>query len=329
MATRIVLACGLSELVTCSWAIAHGHAGDRARNVLIIYGQKLSMPTEHLRETLALSNRFGEWSKVFDLTDEGGPIEWGRLRAPAPVTEELRAAIEGADQVMTHTLWRHPEQEILDLCPDAEIILYDNGLDSHIDRPVINSLDHCAAIRRKDLHRTRTAIYALGDLLPLPAFAKGLQPVIPTGKSLRAHIESLAAGLSENLARLPHPSGAAALIIGTSLYRGGKIAREAEAAIYRRRISELRQDGLSVVCKEHPRASLPLLDGADNAQIALRTSLPIEFLPLTMNIGLSSSLSSSALLTLKKLFAIPAELLGGERRGELQLPWMSGLEAAI
>jgi hypothetical protein len=329
MTTRIVLACGLSELFACSWAIANGHAGRSARNILIIYGQKLSMPTDHRRETLALANRFGDWANVFDLTDEGSSIEWGRLRAPAPVGDELRASLEGAGCIMTHTLWRHPEQAILDLCPTAEITLYDNGLDSHIDRPVVDNADHAAAIRRKDFDRIRTAIYALGDLLPVPAFAQALKPVVPTGASMRAHIGSLAAGLAGDLARLPGPPGAAALVIGTSLYRGGKITREAEADIYRRRISELRRDGLSVVCKEHPRASSPLLDAADGAQIALRTSLPIEFLPLTMDIRLSSSLSSSALLTLKKLFAIPAELLGGERRGALQLPWMARLEAAI
>lgn len=291
---------------------------------LIVYGRNVSMPPQHVRRTLELVNRFWAWSGVTDLTEWSERISRDITVGTLPeLPDDAVQIISQADEVCLHTLWRPFEKFILDLAPRARIFLFDNGLDSHLERAVAVSEDDLAQgrIRRSDLKRVDRFMYTLGDMIPPPSFAQEGLISVPRAGELREHYR-LMAGKAGLVSRSGHGEAPSALSLGTSFYRLGKFAVEDEAAVYSRFHKDVRDLGYGVIWKSHPRTGKGLMQGSDNAlSEPLDQSLPIEFLPLQSNIALSGSMSSTALLTLKKAFGIPFVVLGSQLAQRLSLPW--------
>ena len=117
-----------------------------------------------------------------------------------------------------------------------------------------------------------------------------------------------------------------ALSLGTSFYRLGKFGPEDEAGVYAQFHNDARRLDYDVIWKSHPRAGRALIEEPGGGVTEpFDQSLPIEFLPLVRNIALSGSISSTALLTLKKAYGIPYVVLGRALAERLSLPWLSSL----
>lgn len=331
MITRAVFACGLSELMLCSWIIDSLAAGTPARNILVIYGRDVSMPEPHKEETLRRASLFGVWDDIIDLTAQSDRLACaGSLAEALDVVGPIAAQLFPTDEILTHTLWKSPEKFFADFCPNARIILFDNGLDSHSQRTLVDQKDDYSlnSVRVADLERVSTCVYTLGDLAPPPAFAERCKIIVPEAACFRDHLFRLGTSgvFAEFAGLLPRTDEVSTIGIGTAFFRTGKVSREIESRAYTPVFDDAARNRSKVLWKEHPRAPAPLLLD-DTASIPIPTSLPVEFLPFFRNITMSASISSSALLTLKKLHSIPFRLLGASIADRLSLSWMDVLKA--
>jgi hypothetical protein len=316
--TRLYFACGLAELLACAW-LRENHFGEREkRNVLIIYGQPISMPPAHRAETLQLAPLFADWDGILDLPGDG-----------ARAFFDHKGLFSEADEIVLHNVWKDIERSFAASCPNAAITLYDNGLDSHTDvsvRNVSRAVSGRFALE-SDLARVKTAYYTLGDILPLPSFISGRPIIVPSGESLRDTLLAIAERgiLAELRGNLGDTTGAATIVAGTAFYRTKGVTLQDERAVYARYVAAC---GAGALFKEHPRGPEPIFGHPfPGNMVHVGTSIPLEFIPLLQDIERCASISSTSLLTMKKIHGIGFDLLGNELHGALNLPWMPHLRA--
>lgn len=325
--SRIIFACGLAELLTCGLLIEQ-HLAPADRTTLVLYGRRVSMPLLHCKETLEYANWFVETDRVIDLVDASDAIANGEaVQAPADLLAAYAELFADADEIMMHTLWKAPETTFLKMCANASIILFDNGLESHAPRRSVpdDTPEATVGLRGRDRERITLACYSVGDYLPPPAFVDGVRTLTPDAAAMKAHLEAVGARGPLRLLdeTLPKAEGKAALLFGTSFFRTDRVTLEDEARVYAKAADAFGKDGLLVIMKEHPRAPQAICYG--NA-FPIHTSLPVEFIPEIRPVAITASISSTALLTVRKLFGAPYRLLGDEIARAMRLWWIDDLK---
>lgn len=312
-ASRLYLVCGLAEVWTCA-ALRHASEGEGGNDIVVVYGLPVSVPDELRRDTLDMARAFYPWSVIVDAVDLTPA-----LASPDPVLvagamAQLRARIglTHVDEIFTHTLFKPAEQSILQAYTAARIVLFDNGTSSHVDRIVYSGSPEFAKSMRVPealLLRTRAAYFSLLGELPTPSYLSK----VPCREICR---DWLLKAARSAFAAAPHEfatqhSSPPVLVLGKAYYRTPHISYADERLVYTSLIANLRQRGeKSIVYKEHPRANQqPLLGPSDGVQ-RLKSRMPVEIWPLATQFTATYSIASTALLTMRKLFDIPAFAIG-------------------
>jgi hypothetical protein len=327
---RIFLACGISELVTCTWvtgALDEGRAVDY-EDVLLVYGKRISMPIPHVETTLRLGFDLGKFSHVEDVTDWSENVSNALFdRREAPRHERAIEWLTNADEIYLHTIWNTFERHILELAPRASLVLYDNGLDSHLERAIVDVVDDPASlvIRSHDLSRVSRFVYTIGDYVPIPEFANPGRTIVPSAAGLNDHYRHVASTLHVSASPESRDNNPVVLSIGTSFYRMKKFDARVEETVYNEFHRDAAKNGYQVLWKPHPRAVLQFETNDAHWQ-PFDQSIPIELLPSLSDVSFSGSMSSTALITLKKVYGIPYILLGRHLTTKLNLKWLAILQ---
>lgn len=330
MTLRVVFACGLTELMTYRVFLSELALPPADRTTLVLYGRTISMPARHLTETRARARLFGDWSHIIDITDQSDALaRESNADLRCTVGEHVADLLRVADEIFVHTLWKRIERSFLDACPDAQVYVFDNGLDSHLDRRIVRPGEtglKDGDIRVADLARVERAMFTLGDMIDPPGFMAQMPVIVPGASVMREQFAALAARLSSDgpLNSIGHEARTA-LFLGTSFFRRPDVEFEEEKSIYDRAMAAAQRAGFRAMVKDHPRTPRPMLerDGADIAPLS--ASIPIECIAVRARIDATASISSTALLTMKKAFGIPCALLGGDATFAASLPWAGAL----
>lgn len=322
------------ELFTCSLA-ARLLQLQEATNILVVYGRANSMPRKNISNTLSHASMFGNFDQIIDLTPVSDQIanstDWNETLR---YLQDYLPLFNSVDQVLVHTLWKEPEWSFLKLCPQAEIILYDNGLDSHLSRKRINptrfhdNKPEGMGIAEEHLERVNGAFYTLGDMLPIPDFVARCKTTIPEAGQIREHLETIGKrGVFDRLATIvPEPLQDGIMLVGTSFNRTKKITISEEKRAYLDFLGSPIARSRSIVFQNHPRNPENMTIVLDGNLTRFESSLPFEFLPCIRPFTHSASISSSSLLIFKKVFSIEYTLLGMKFQDRLRLPWLDHLK---
>lgn len=299
---RLALVCGLAEMFTC--AAVRAAAPQDGGEAACLYGQPLSVPPELRAQTLADAHLFGPWDRVADA-----------IGAPPP-----RALRNLAPEVLlTHSPWGEFERAVLSRFPRARVEVFDNGLVTHLERPVPDE------VRGRI---SRVWLTLAGDL-PRPAWMDGREVVEVPPEALRAAARSALerAGPAAPEAGDGRP---ARLVLGTAFYRIGRFTHGEERDLHRRLVEALwRESDAPILYKEHPRANLaPLLDELDGV-IPIRSRLPVELWAEARPIRAAYSLSSTALLTLARVWGVDSRAVAVHIGFDPPLPQVELLRAHL
>lgn len=170
--------------------------------------------------------------------------------------------------------------------PD-EFVFFDNGISSYWEHDAdINSLFGALNLPSPSM------AYLTLDL-PVPKYLAAF----PARRLALADYEPIYAGMRR--AAVPTAPLRDDVIIGSSLFRTGRISWEDERAIYLRLAEKLDRP---VAFKAHPRAAdRPLVTSDDGFQV-IESGIPIEALVQQGQIGAAYSISSTSLFTLASFF---------------------------
>lgn len=292
---RLALVCGLAEMLTVA-AIRDATPTD-GPITLCLYGKPRSMPDDLRRQSLEDAYLFGPWAQIVDAVGA----------EPFEALSGLRP-----DSILTHSLSGPFELAVFDLFPHAAITVFDNGLASHVDRPVTDDpARDRLAVAPGALARVERAWLTLMDVLPLPAHLNAIPVSAVPIVQFRGVAQTALARMSPSerpLGGLP-----ARLILGTAFYRIGAISWEDERELYRSLAQQLRAESdTPILYKEHPRANRePLLSGADGVEV-VQSRMPVEVWAEARPIIEAYSMSSTALLTLARLYGCHTRTVGTE-----------------
>lgn len=177
-----------------------------------------------------------------------------------------------------------------------EFIFFDNGLSSYAS----HNVDIAKDFVKFNLPIPSFANMTLCPDLPAPPYLKDF-PVRPvTFSDYSAGFENIRAASPQRPSEQWLPNH---VLIGTSLFRTGKISWEAERALYMRVIESLHARGeYNILFKAHPRASSrPLITEEDGIEV-IDCSAPLEIFAIPNHPGVAYSISSTSLITLKKFY---------------------------
>lgn len=315
MTSRLYLVCGLAEVWTCA-AVRASLEDSGGDDIVVLYGLPISMPDQLRRDTLELARAFYPWTQVVDAVAMTASLAAPDSESFAGTIAMLRERIglSGFDQIFTHTLDKPAEQAVLQAYPDARIVLYDNGLASHLNRPVCPGPPNpktSGQVPEALLSRVHVSFFSLIGELPVPDYLTNVRCV----EIDRTWLLGAAKAAFENApeAFSAECDSPCVLVLGTSFYRTRQISFEDERFSYVSLLRQLRQRGVSsIIYKEHPRANRePLLGPSDGVQ-RLESRMPAEIWPLATRFEATYSIASTALLTIRKLFGIPGFAIGRE-----------------
>lgn len=299
---RLALVCGLAEMFTC--AAIRAAAPQDGGEAACLYGKPLSVPPDLQAQTLADAALFGPWDQVADAIAEPPPRA---LKGLTPQT------------LLSHSPWGEFEQTVLSRYPRARVEVFDNGLVTHLERAVPDE------VRARV---SRVWLTLAGDL-PRPAWMEGLEVVEIPAEAMRA-----AARSALERAGPAAPGGGdgrpARLVLGTAFYRIGRFTHGQERDLHRRLIDALwRESDAPILYKEHPRASQsPLLDELDGV-LPIRSRLPVELWAEARPIRAAYSLSSTALLTLARVWGVDSRAVATHIGFNPPLPQVELLRAHL
>jgi hypothetical protein len=179
--------------------------------------------------------------------------------------------------------------------PD-EFVFFDNGLSSYAS----HAFDIATAFAQQHLPFPALACLSIGDNLTPPAYLSEIPKITVPFTVLGpvyARIRNTAA-TAQRLHTVP-----STVLIGTSLFRTGKISWEEERCVYLKAVCALRARGIDdILFKSHPRdSSKPLLTLDDGVNLS-NSSLPIEAFIDLNSPGTAYSISSTSLFTLRDYF---------------------------
>lgn len=310
MTTRLYLVCGLAEVWTCA-ALRASLSEGSGTDIIVLYGMPISIPALLRSETLAHAGDFYSWARIVDAVDITQSLTVTDTKPSDEARREFkeRLGVKTCDVIYTHSPHLLAEQSIMGMYPEARIILFDNGLQSHVTKEIyLGPPDPLKSgkISQNVLDRVVTAYFSLFGDLPIPDHLCS----IPCEEIPSDWLLNVARGAVASVS-LPHPDLSSALILGTSFYRSNLVTYEEEKRVYLSLIESLISCGEeSILYKEHPRANREPLVGKSKSVQHIESPMPVELLPLNLNIHSSYSISSTALLTLKKLFGIPSYTIG-------------------
>ena len=111
----------------------------------------------------------------------------------------------------------------------------------------------------------------------------------------------------------PSPGPPARLILGTAFYRTPAINYEDEQAVYRSLAAELgRRGDAPILYKEHPRATRPPLLTPEDGVEVVQSRMPVEIWAEARTILEAYSISSTALLSLRRFYGARTWTVGAE-----------------
>lgn len=207
--------------------------------------------------------------------------------------------------------FHRPDQRLLGLCPPQEVVLFDEGIASYLEDVPAAASTALAA------HLPATRFIRLLSSPPMPSRWAGL-PVdqVPADTMVRL--------LRHLFEQRPLPLPAVArggegltLVLGTCFSNYGLISPEREANHLQAVVAERIRSGRTVIYIPHPRSRHSLLDldhwPAEQRHARLEQwrppgGSPAELLGLSGAINEVISPGSSALITFRDWFAIPAWL---------------------
>lgn len=297
---RVCAALGTWQIVMLAAALRQadreGHGGG-GRDVLLLYGGAALTPG--LRELMPrIARAAWPWSSVAwadDLLDRRqvpSIAEFRRLLGSI----RGRAGAEGGhiDQLWCSKLWDSPEKLLCDAFPEAAVMLFEDGLNDYIPRPIRSwrSLygfdrpgrlirrprrlagalrDRIAGRHRMTATQVRCVVDAthadriarsylsIADQVPLPPHL-GRRPrsaICPD--LLRRAVADSASAVVGDMPPVGDPDRTV-LVLGQCFWRWGGLDRDAEIRACRAAVSTLIDRGYDVLWKDHPRADPPLAD---------------------------------------------------------------------
>lgn len=301
--------------MTCSQVYSAQFSFSPGRDILVHYGRGISIPDSLRAETLQYRSMPGFWDDVIDFVSETTTIENSTSsHFPGALVRDKFGG--NVSHIVTNVLDGATERAIFDAYPDAKIVFYDNGLASHNNKRItvnrnIHGSNNC--IRECDIARVERAYFTFKGRLPIPSHMSAIPTsgFLPdaTARALGEVKKHHAAKNPELFAHLKRIKSCH-LVLGTAFYRAAGISYESERDIYRDYIGSLLENPKAIVVfKEHPRSSRePFLDAHDRL-IIIRSSFPVEVLPLITEVETAASISSTALLHLQMIFGIPPKAL--------------------
>lgn len=292
---RLALVTGLAEMLTV--AAIRDATPDLGPVALCFHGTAISVSEPLRLQSLADAALFGPWEAVID----------GLGREPAEVLDGLEPSM-----LLFDNLGGGFEGATAALFPAARIELFDNGLISHLSLEVVDGAPrNKREVPRALLARTGRAWFTLKGDLPRPRHLGDVR-IAPVGtEALRGAARSALARMAPEDRPMEGPP--CRLILGTAFYRTPAISFEDERGVYRRLVEDLRaESAVPILYKEHPRANrAPLLTEADSVEI-VASRAPVELWAEVRTILEAYSISSTALLTLRKAYGAHVAVVGAD-----------------
>ena len=323
----LYLVTSLTELMTVSAVLRE--RGEKPAGPAILHGQSTALPPSLCDAVERDAGLFGDWTSVHVLKAEEGV----RPRQAGEHLADQIKAIVGANEVsriFLHALHKPIERRIVAAFPDAAIHLFDNGLSSHVAHPVLAPKPGRTKARwidRAQLRRVVESWYTVRRDLAAP---EHIPPHLVRDLSSISLMDAAGPAV-EHIGRANSGSPKRDVIIGTAFYRTGRIEFDAERQAHLDLVAELKAaGGPKPWFKPHPRtADQPVLTEADGVDI-IDSHLPLEAWAAARPVGRAFSLSSTALLTLRRLFGVEAWRFGVKAMAPVTkgLPHIRLIEAA-
>jgi hypothetical protein len=274
-----------------------------ADDIAVLFGFPVSLPPDLQQAFLAHADVFGDWAETtVALFEPETPEEAIQQRFRDLVADRR------IERIFVHSLSKPIERAVFALWPDAEIILFDNGLSSHISRRLEprDGSSPWQFVRREALAQVKEAWFTLGEFLEPPAVLGEDRPRDLPPQMLRRAIRSALERLDARGEAPPTSEEPRDLILGTAFFRTGRVGFKKERAAYLELLSDLKAEGRPTpLFKPHPRqGEKPILTAEDGVEV-IDSHLPVELWAERQAISRSFSIASSGLLTLKLLNQTP------------------------
>ncbi|MCI4645867.1 MAG: alpha-2,8-polysialyltransferase family protein [Hyphomonadaceae bacterium] len=318
----IAVVSGLMDVASFLAASArHGAGVAPDRIVLALFGREVSLPE-------ALQTEFSEIVARAFPQAELVIVPPHRVELKTFVSEgyDVPALARNADRrvVFSAALQSRFTRSFLSWLSPDELVFFDNGLSSYADWHA-NTLDHVISA---GVPRPSAAYLSLHPTLDVPAYLRDVPVEVLRKKDFAHAFKRLRAGGTE---RPPGTWLPGQVIVGTSLFRTGRISWEAERALYLRLITRLKRSGeTDILFKAHPRAlTQPLITPEDGVAVFAST-VPLEAYVRPNSVGTVYSISSSALITMPQFYGWQARRLSDPDTRKLfeQQRAIKGLECA-
>ena len=304
----LCLVTSLTELLTVSaLKQARGEAPGEG-DIAILFGFPVSIPGDLRRSFNDHASIFGDWSETSVLVVEP---ETGEEAIQAAFRDVIGA--RRIDRIIVHSLSKPIERAVLAAWPEAEIVLFDNGLSSHVSRRLEprDGSSPWQYVRREALARVQEAWFTLGDFLDPPAVLGAERPRTLPARALQAAIAQANSRLEAKGEAPPVSGEPRDLILGSAFFRTGRMSFEDERAAHLELVRDLEAEGRPApLFKAHPRqGEQAVLGEADGVEV-IDSHLPVELWAARRPISRSFSMASSALLTLRLLHRTPGLRFG-------------------
>ncbi len=262
-------------------------------------------------------------------------MAWG----PLIETVRDRIGVAGVDELWLGSLWGHFEKAVAEAFPKARIVLYEDGLHTYVTAGnyrfsargwltaprrswrllksrVRQSLHHddpsVALILHRHLRRVAAAYLWIGRILPAPDYLRPLRRLLIEPEFLRAAIQDAARVVAVPALDLDgDANGPLAVALGQCFSNYGDLNHETELAGYVAMARRLRDEGFTVLWKEHPRTRRPFYDELADAvegvyQMPHIGPWPIELFAERLGFARCAGVTSTSLFNFPLLFRIPA-----------------------
>lgn len=287
---------GLPDLVNFL-AVLHRRLGDPSQEGLavtaLLFGQPVSLPAELQSEFFELARNAFPFLRADLIPPERVGVKEFDAEGYAP---SWAGNPTGDRIVYTNGVHKPFHQSFYEWLQPDEIHFFDNGLSSYADHRADIPKDFAA----RGLPALTDAYLTLHPPLPVPAYLSFAQHHTLT----QTDFAPIYARLREAAPTKPASGWLPGhVIIGSSLFRQGKITWDEEREIYLRLTAHIRErGGENILYKAHPRASSrPLIKEADGVEV-LDNTTPVEAFVQPGSKGVAYSISSTALLTLPSQF---------------------------
>lgn len=342
MKTRVAFVNGIWQLcmVTAGmWQEREQHPDVEYQDFLVVYTRKTGN-FELADFVLKQCQNFWNWKHAIAI--EWSPGAWSteerqRSRsAISPILNALGLAFSTqVDELWLCKLQFVDERLLANLFSSAQLVLYEDGLHTYaptqylLNRPKIQlnapkksiftslfwlqqlvsgELNWMNGVKRSQVRRIKRFYSILGQQLEISEPFRQVPTIYLQPELLQRVFLHLYHALGCNFYEAASDQKIA-LFLGSNFSHLTSFPQDAEVNVFAEAMQQARNQGYTILWKEHPRSHRPLLEGikqkiASNDIIALteEQKLPIELLVATGNIALCCSTLSSSLFYLRLIY---------------------------